>query len=36
MPFAAVVKTVLREAGAPRRERTASLRAAYLPTAESA
>jgi predicted PurR-regulated permease PerM len=28
VPFAAVIKTVLREAGAPRRERMAALRAA--------
>jgi hypothetical protein len=27
VPFAAIVKTVLREAGAPRRERMQSLRA---------
>jgi predicted PurR-regulated permease PerM len=31
VPFAAVVKTVLREAGSPRRERMAALRAAELP-----
>jgi predicted PurR-regulated permease PerM len=31
VPFAAVIKTVMREAGRPRRERMAALRAAELP-----
>ena len=36
VPFAAVIKIVLREAGAPRRERMAALRAATTPISPAA
>jgi len=36
VPFAAVIKTVLREAGTPRRERMAALRAAETPISPAA